>query len=174
LIGNTIVGNQIQLRAISDEFVQGDYVAWLNDSEVNKFLETRHFVSTLETQQRFIYEVNNSIDTVMYGIFCNEVFIGTIKVGPVNFHYLTAEVGLLIGNSNYWGRGIATESIKLASNAAREIFNLRKLTAGAYQSNLGSIKAFLANGFTLEGRLKSQVLDEHNKPTDVLIMGKIF
>jgi len=175
LIGNTIVGNQIHLRAISDELlVESNYIAWLNDPKVNKFLETRHVVSTLETQRRFIHEINKSLDSLMYGIFCDKVFIGTIKVGPVNFHYFTAEVGLLIGNSDYWGRGIATEAIQLVSDASKQMFNLRKLTAGAYEANLGSVKAFLANGFNVEGRLKSQVLDEDNKPSDVIIMGKIF
>jgi ribosomal-protein-alanine N-acetyltransferase len=174
VISKNIVGDQIQLKAISDEVVKGDYVAWLNDPKVNRFLETRHIVSTVETQRQFLDEVNKSLDSMIYGIFCDEVFIGTIKVGPVNFKYSTAEVGLLIGNSNYWGRGIATESIRLASDDARRVFNLRRLTAGAYESNLGSVKAFLANGFVIEGRLKSHVLDVDEKPTDVILMGKVF
>ncbi len=174
MIAETIFGTQIELRAISDEFVSKDYITWLNDPKVNKYLEVRHIESTLETQRRFINEVNKYTDGIIYGIFCEEVFIGTIKVGPVSFKYLTAEVGLLIGNSNYWGRGIATEAIELMSEKARQVFGLRKLTAGAYDANLGSIKAFLANGFSIEGRLKSHVLDEFDIPSDVIIMGKVF
>lgn len=174
MIGESIAGKKVQLKSISDDYAEGDYIVWLNDPKINKYLETRHTISTVETQRQFLQTINDSTDTIIYGIFCDGTFIGTIKVGPVNMNYQTAEIGLLIGNSLFWGRGIATESIKLVSDAARRIFSIRKLTAGAYESNLGSIKAFLANGFLIEGRLASQVLDENQDPTGVILLGKIY
>lgn len=174
MIGPPIVGAKVQLLSINENLVTSEYVSWLNDSKINKYLETRHLVSTVETQRQFLEVINESTDTLIYGIFCEGVFIGTIKAGPVNNNYRTAEIGLLIGNAHFWGRGIATESIELLSNEVRKIFDLRKLTAGAYEANIGSIKAFMANGFLVEGRLASQVVDENQDPMAVILLGKVY
>jgi len=174
VIGPPIVGVKLSLLPINENIVTEEYISWLSNPTINKYLEVRHLVSTIDTQRRFIQMINESEDTIIYGIFCEDVFIGTIKVGPVDKNYHTAEIGLLIGNSHFWGRGIATESIKLVSATAVRIFELRKLTAGAYESNIGSIKAFLSNGFLIEGKLASQVLDVNQVPMAVILLGKVY
>lgn len=47
----------------------------------------------------------------------------------------------MIGDKNYWGRGIAADTISLISNYAFDELHLRKVFAGVYGNNIGSIKA---------------------------------
>ena len=68
MIGPIIKGNQIQLRPVDITSISHLYISWLNDSKVNKFLETRHIYSTIETQSQFVSKINNSPDSLIYGI----------------------------------------------------------------------------------------------------------
>ena len=81
-----------------------------------------------------------------------------------------ADISLLIGEKEYWGKGIATQAIELISNFAFETLNLHKLKAGCYSENIGSKKAFEKVGFNLEGTLKSQ-WKLNNRYQDELILG---
>ena len=52
--------------------------------------------------------------------------------------------------------GIATESIKLATQYSLVHLGLRHLTADAYPANLGSLKEFQNAGFVIEGVRKNR------------------
>jgi RimJ/RimL family protein N-acetyltransferase len=84
--------------------------------------------------------------------------IGNIKLGPINRHHKYADVGIIIGDKTFWGKGYATEAIKLVVAYAFEVLKLHKLTAGAYMNNAGSVKIFKKAGFSIEGLRKRQYL----------------
>jgi [ribosomal protein S5]-alanine N-acetyltransferase len=63
-------------------------------------------------------------------------------------------VGLMIGDKTSWGKGIAFEAIELVTQYGFEELNLRKLTAGMYEQNVGSYKSFLKAGYQEVGRYK--------------------
>jgi len=77
--------------------------------------------------------------------------VGNIKLGPVDEKNRMGDIGLLIGNKNFWGKGIATESIQLLTSHAFVALKLNKITAGAYLENIASIRAFRKAGFMIEG-----------------------
>src|SRR5688572_26546417 len=89
------------------------YYAWLNDPEINQYLENRYFPSTIESIREYI----NSINASKANLFCaiilkeNNQHIGNIKLGPINWIHRYAEIGLLLGEKNCWGKGFATEAI---------------------------------------------------------------
>lgn len=82
------------------------------------------------------------------------------------------DLGFLVGEKSYWGRGIATEAISLATTFAFETLCLQKLWGGAYSTNLGSKKAFLKNGYQIEGNKRNQCLCDGNY-VDVILVGKV-
>lgn len=81
-------------------------------------------------------------------------------MGPLNSIHSYAEIGLLIGEKQCWGKGYGSEAIGLVLEYAFKNLNIHRLTAGAYANNLGSIKAFEKNGFIIEGTYRNHVL--HN------------
>jgi len=54
-----------------------------------------------------------------------------------------------------WGKGLATEAIRLVSEFAFKKFKLKKLGARCYATNTGSKKAFEKAGYTQEKYLKN-------------------
>jgi RimJ/RimL family protein N-acetyltransferase len=147
------------LRTLGLEDANEKYLKWMNDPIVCKYLETR-FSSPTTTKEleAFISSCNLSSKNYLFGIVYtgDNEHIGNIKLGPVNKYHKSADLGFLIGEKDYWGRGLATEAISLVVEFAFRNLGLCKITAGAYSENIGSQKALIKAGFLQEGCLKSQ------------------
>lgn len=137
------------LRNISLDDCNENYLSWMNDSEVNKFLESRFTTHTIDSLKDFVTSMNNSDNNIMFAIIDkgSEKHIGNVKLGGIHPIHKYADIGLIIGDKDYWGRGIATNAIKLVSQYAFNELHLRKVFAGVYENNVGSIKAFEKCGF---------------------------
>jgi len=162
----------ISIKELTAQDVSPDYCAWLNDAEINRFLETRHSTHTPESALAFVKAMQESGDNILFGIFAGGRHIGNIKIGGIDKRYKNADIGLMIGDKAFWGKGIATKAIGLAAEYAFENLKLHKVWAGAYAENKGSIKAFLNNGFSLNGTKKEHVLLD-GKYQDCVILEKI-
>ncbi|MBY0431841.1 MAG: GNAT family N-acetyltransferase [Rhodospirillales bacterium] len=73
--------------------------------------------------------------------------VGNIKLGPINRHHRRGDIGLLIGERDQWGRGLAAEAIAAMTAYAFAELGLNKVVAGCYAANEGSRRAFLKAGF---------------------------
>ncbi len=166
---------KIYLRELIDIDVTQKYVDWLNDREINQYLESRFIKHSLDTVKQYVKAMCESSDNKIFGIFDNDTnqHIGNIKLGGVDFFHRRAHLGIMIGDKGYWGKGVAAEAIKIISGIAKNEFNLNKLYAGAYSLNLGSIKAFVKAGWEQEGVQKKY--SKHNGLfVDNIIMGKVL
>jgi RimJ/RimL family protein N-acetyltransferase len=165
-------GGAIFLRPLSLDDVTANYLHWLNDTDVTRFLETRLRPQTMQTIREFVERVNAREDEFLFGIFLKDGgrHIGNIKIGPVKPHHRLADVTLVIGERDCWGKGIATDAIRTITRFGFDALQLSKMTASMYAGNVGSIRAYLRAGFIQEGvRRKHYILD--GVPTDVVELG---
>lgn len=169
-----LVGERIYLRALRPSDVSQRYVNWLNDPEINRYLESRFSSHDLNSTEAFVACVAESDSSVLFGIFkaADDSHVGNIKVGPIEIKHATADIGLMIGERRAWGKGFGSEAIQLVSQWAFDDLGLKKLTAGAYAENVGSIKAFERAGFEIEGRRLSQAEIAPGVRIDVVLMGR--
>jgi ribosomal-protein-alanine N-acetyltransferase len=154
-----LVGESIYLRTLNPDDASPAYLSWLCDPEINQYLEVRFMPSQTITQLRdFIEKTAGSNESLLLGMFQNDGsrHIGNIKLGPVDWNHRTADIGLLLGDREQWGKGFATTAIALVSKYAFRELKLAKLTAGCYAENRGSMNAFFKAGFTQEGIKVSQ------------------
>jgi [ribosomal protein S5]-alanine N-acetyltransferase len=165
--------DQVDLFLLTPEHVTDAYVAWLNDPSINQYLESRYAVHTVESVRVFVRSMLDSPDNLLLGIHSHATgtHVGNIKLGPIDSHHRTAEMGILVGAREAWGRGIGTSAIVLLSDLARERLLLRKVTAGCYASNVGSRRAFEKAGFLVEGIRARQVLLDGCEE-DLVVLGK--
>jgi len=155
--------------------VTEEYVSWLKDPEINRFLESRHYKITLTSQKKFIEDTNASHDSSIFGIYLNpNLMIGTIKVGPINATHKTGYLGILIGSRKFHGKGLATNAIGALCSTLEQNSLLRKVNAGVISENFASLKAFEKNGFVIEGLCIQQMLDTNGLPLDVILLGKLL
>lgn len=163
------------LFLLTPEHVTDQYVAWLNAPEINQYLESRFATHTVESTRAFVASVLASPNNLFLGIKSRELgrHVGNIKLGPIDSHHETGDIGILIGDKAAWGRGIATAAIEAVCGITATHLKLRKLTAGCYASNVGSRKAFEKSGFRIEGTRPAQFLLD-GKAEDLVLMGRVL
>ena len=152
-------------RILNVDDVSQCYVDWLNDPEVNRYLETRHDHQTKKSCRKYVTDmIMSSVDN-LFGIYVRETrrHIGNIKLGFVNPHYQRAQIALFIGDKTYWGKGLATETIKAITLWGFNELKLEKIEAGCYENNMGSLRAFLKCGYQVEGHLRKGILLEGSR-----------
>lgn len=152
-------GEKLYLRPVTVDDVTDEHVGWLNDPEVNQFLESRFEKHTLESSRAYVEKISRNPANIFLVIMRKDTgqHIGNIKLGPIDPHHKVGSIGLMIGDKLSWGKGFAKEAIQLLAQYSFEILKLHKLTAGAYENNPASIKVFLKLGFFQEGCRKKHV-----------------
>jgi len=166
--------NKVYLREIEVSDINNNYLNWMNSKVVNQYMETRFNKQTINTIKQFIENIKDDKSSKIFAI-CDSLtkqHIGNIKLGPINFNHKKADISFFIGDKDYWGKGYATEAIKLMINYGFNIKKLHKITAGVYEKNISSIKALKQNDFIVEGIKKDEVLF-NNKWSNIILLGKI-
>jgi len=153
-----MIGEKVYLRGLERADLEGDYFQWLNDREVTKFMDSGVFPNTMEKMDEFYRNTALSSNNVILAIIQRETdkHIGNIKLGPIKWISRVSPLGIMIGDKECWGKGYATEAIRLVLDYAFKRLNLHKVTAGIVAIHDASIKAFQKAGFEIEGRAKSQ------------------
>ena len=167
---------KISLKLIKLSNITKSYVKWMNDYEVVKYTEQKFKKHTTADIKRFVKEKINSPTDFLYGIFIfdkKETHIGNLKIGPINKIHQTAEISYFIGEKRYWKAGIGSQAVKKAIEISKKKYKLKKLIAGCYDVNKGSIKVLQKNKFKQEALLKSHVFFE-NKRIDQIIFGLVL
>jgi RimJ/RimL family protein N-acetyltransferase len=163
----------IELFLLEPGVVTEQYVDWLNDPDINRFLESRFARHDLASTRAFVQEALDNSDVLFLGIRSDGRHVGNIKLGPLDRRHGLGEIGIMIGDRSVWGKGVASAAIEVITQIAREELGLRKLTAGCYGSNKGSARAFEKAGFSVEGvRPAHYLLD--GKPEDHVLLARLL
>lgn len=172
--GRRIDGSRIYLRDVTPDDATGRYCGWLNDPQVNRYLETRFETQTHERILAYIDSQSRSSDAVFLAIVrkADDLHVGNLRIGALDRVHRTATLALFIGEKAAWGSGLGTEAIALATRYAFAQLDLRKLTARCYAVNLGSIRAFEKAGWTREGIQRGQFICE-GEEVDGVWLGRV-
>ena len=155
----TLETDRLYVRSLVSADVTQDYVDWLNDPEVNRFLESRFSRATFADVEQYVQSVSQDDDSYFLGIFLksDQKHIGNIKLDAIDHYHRRGIIGLMLGDKQEWGKGYATEAIRVLTQYGLEELKLLKLSAGCYESNMGSKRAFEKVGYQIEGLLRNQV-----------------
>lgn len=167
-------GKLVYLRAVCLSDVDENYCRWMNDPLVTQYLESRFYPTTKASLEAYVERLQSDPNHVFLAIVAKDtdIHIGNVKLGPIDWIHRFADIGLLMGESAYWGRGIATEVIQLVARYAFDQLDLRKVTAGCYSTNVAAIRAFEKAGFVQEGLRKQQYYC-NGQYVDAVILGLV-
>ena len=167
-----LTGKKVLLRPLQEGDINERYLSWLNDQEVTKYMTTGVFPATLKELQDFCKKIKNSKNDLIFAIANkrNNLHIGNIKLGGINWIHRFADLGIMIGDKKYWGKGYGVESCNLLLEYAFKRLNLNKVILGVYAMHASAIKTYQRIGFKIEGRLKKLFFID-GRWTDEFIMG---
>jgi len=166
------MGEKIYLRPLRQEDLSERYLGWLNDPEVNKYMESGIFPYTKDRLERFYEQVTTSKDQIMVAIIDKETdqHIGNVKLGPIDWSNRRATFGIMIGDKRFWGRGICVEVTRLMVEYAFFRLDLRRIDLGVYAEHDAAVSCYEKVGFRVEGRFRQDLFHE-GKYKDKLWMG---
>ena len=150
--------NRLVVRSIELEDCEQTYVDWLNDPEVNQYLETRWTLQDLSSVREFVQSARQDPRVCLLAITKSDggQHIGNIKIGPANEFHRFADVSYFIGARDSWGCGFASEALAAVVDFAFSDCGLHRLQAGVYESNGASASVLRKCGFADEGCLRSK------------------
>ncbi len=146
-------GKNISLKKLSNKNCNKKYLDWLNDPKINKYLESRINKLNLKNLKDFVKKSNLSNSSILFGIFCNKIHVGNIKI-EINWFHGFCTLGYMVGDNNYQGRNIGTESIKICTNLCFKYLKLRACFASIYSHNIASQKVLKKNKFKKVAEIK--------------------
>jgi [ribosomal protein S5]-alanine N-acetyltransferase len=146
------------LRPLTIEDVTPDYVRWMNDPEVNRYMGTRYRSQSRADVESYVRTISQKADVYFFAILVlpDKRHIGNIKLELAAPIHQRGELSLFIGERALWGKGLATEAISLVRDFGLHHLKLHKLTAGCFSNHKGSARAFEKAGFTHEATLREQ------------------
>lgn len=167
-----IMGQLIYLRPLSPDDLNETYLAWLNDAEVNRYLETGIFPYTRQELEKFYAQIAGARDQVLLAILekNSHQHIGNVKLGPINWIHRKATFGILIGEKQFWGKGIGAEATRLMIEYGFFRLNLHRIELGVYAEHQAAVRSYQKIGFQVEGQFREAQFHE-GKYKDSLWMG---
>ncbi len=150
-------GERIRLRRVDPETDLEDRVRWMNDPEVLRYLGMLPGRLGREEIRRWLEEsAAGELDSVEFAI---ETLDGRhIGGGSLREFHQTArkaELALLIGETEFRGKGYGTEAVRLLVQVGFEQFNLNRIWLTVNEQNLAAIRAYEKAGFRKEGLLRA-------------------
>jgi len=170
-----IVGDQIRFRAIEKEDLPS-FVRWLNDPEVKQGLSLLYPLSLAEEEEWFADMLKKHPREKPMAIEIQPdpkkdtwVFVGNCAFFGVDLENRSAEIGIHIGEKEYWDKGFGTRAMKLVLQHGFANMNLHRIHLRVYESNLRAIRSYEKAGFILEGKLR-EAQHINGSYVDVLLM----
>jgi len=149
----------IYLKPLEKSDLNERYLSWVNDSEVTKYMEADTLPVSMEKLEKYYDFMTNSPNHVILAIVDKgtDYHIGNITLNDINWIHRTANLGIMIGDKGYWGKGYGTEAIKLMTKYAFDKLNLHKIWLSLWDDNIAAFRAYEKAGYKKEAELLSEL-----------------
>lgn len=83
--------------------------------------------------------------------------IGMVGLYEIDETSRKAEMRIIIGNKEYWGKGYGTEITEMINFYGFDRLNFNRIHLGVTEENKGGVRAYEKAGYTYEGTLKQEM-----------------
>ncbi len=133
---------------------------WRNDPEITNFLGN-NFIYIAEEIDEIWYEVylknRNSQVRLAIEITNGKLYIGNVNLTSIHLVNRSAEFSILIGNKDFWSKGIGYQATQAMLHHGFENLNLNRVYLTVLQNHKRAIKLYEKCGFQSEGCHRSAI-----------------
>lgn len=148
-------GKKTNLRPLDKERDLKSFLVWMNDQEILQYLSRFAPVTRIQEEKWFMTEL---IDNFVLAIETKDgALIGDVGLHRIDYRNGTSEIGIMIGNNNYWNQGYGFDAEMNMLNFAFNTLNLRKITHRAFSFNQRSVGLAQKCGGIKEGILRREI-----------------
>ena len=164
----TIKGTKIRLRRIERSDIP-TFVRWFNDPEVRHGLLM--YMPMSQAGEEKWFEQQLEADRIIFGIETLEgKLIGNLGMEHVDWKNRNAEIGVMIGEKEYWSKGYGTDAITTLLRFAFTEMNLHRVMLKVFDFNQRAQRCYEKCGFVHEGKMR-QAFFHQGQYHDELVMG---
>lgn len=166
-----IDGKLVRLRALEPEDAERAH-QWINDREVTQFLAARYPIS-LAAEKDWAAQATKSNDftDLRFAIETKDgVHIGITGLHNGRPEDRLADLGIMIGEKEYWSQGYGTDAMLTILRFAFYQMNLNKVTLGVFEINPRARAVYDKCGFVEEGRYREEYYQD-GRYIDIIRMG---
>jgi len=167
-----LIGKTIYLRGLQEEDAQGNYVQWLNDSEVCRFNAHHVFPYSREDGVEYIRNTTRAREALVLAIVLKkkDQHIGNIALQNIHAVNRSAEFAILLGEKGHWGKGHSREAALLLLKHGFQEMNLMRIYCGTSVENTAMQRLALSLGMVKEGK-RRKAMFKHGQYHDILEYG---
>ena len=171
-----LTGKKIVLRAFERDDLTWLH-KWQNDEEVMRLARSApdHTISMVAVEAKYD-KILKGEDFAERGYIVEEkdtkraLGWASISIHQWNRRATSADIGLAIGEKDFWQRGIGTETVDLLLKETFEQLNLHRVGWWTFAGNTASIALAKKMGLKEEGRVRDSVFFD-NKYHDSVVLG---
>ena len=147
---------RFQLKSLTTKDVTEKYLSWFNQSkEIEKYISFAQKCEGIDSLMQYVKDKKDREDVLFLGIFCSlGQHIGNIKYEPINLKNRTATMGILIGDKEWRGKGVASEVIKISGKYLKNNYGIKYINLGVDKSNARAISAY--------EKINFKIIEENN------------
>jgi [ribosomal protein S5]-alanine N-acetyltransferase len=152
MLGPILRGENITLEPPEPEDLP-IFRAWFAELEVTQYLIMR-FVPSISAEEEFYQHQSASANDLLWKIVAGGKTIGTTGISAISWINRNATTGLLIGDPAEWGKGYASETVRLRTAYAFNELGLERLSSESFVDNLPMHRALEKSGYQNIGRAR--------------------
>ena len=154
MLGTILAGDRIRLRAPALEDLPV-FARWFADPEVTRYLLRRYPPSPAQELAWFESMATSEKDLVWaVAIKEGELLVGAIGLHRIDWQHRHAWIEIVLGDRSAWGKGYATEAMRLVTHHAFHELGLEKVLASVYGGNERSVRMAETLGYRQCGLLR--------------------
>lgn len=146
-------GSKVYLSPIDKEdYVK--YTEWLNDMEVSIGMPFAASLIDQESEKNILEKlITSKYNFAVIENKTNKV-IGNVGFPNIDSVNQAAEVGIFIGDKEYWGNGYGREALELLMDFGFSLLNFNSIHLKLYSYNTPAMSCYKKIGFKEAGRLR--------------------
>lgn len=153
--------DRLRIEPFGPQHLTERYVGWLADPEVVRWSEQRHRQHTLASCRDYVATFDGS-PNMLFAIVAKDTTLG--HLGNLNVYvderHGVADIGIMVGAREAWGRGYGREAWAAIMRALLEQPHIRKVTGGCIADNVAMVRIMQGCGMIQDGRrVKHYVYD---------------
>lgn len=165
-----LTGRKTFIRAV--EFEDARLISmWLNDRETNKYLDIIYplskryadsYVSEAEEYNKRMFLIDNE----------ERKTIGLIAINDIKWEYRSCEIGIVIYDKNFRGRGYGKDALETTIDFLFNDMNMHLIHLKVAEENSSAIGLYKSLGFEVEGLLRERFY-RNGIYGNIIVMSKI-
>ncbi len=139
------------------------FVQWLSNPEMRQYLILRYISQALEERwfEGLVSDLRGGFQPARLHFMIEALEgprpIGAVGLEDINWRDRSAELGIFIGEPEFWGKGYGSDAVRTTLEVGFRWYNLHRIFLNVVDDNERARRSYEKCGFQLEGRLRKAV-----------------